>query len=334
MIKRLRERRQYAQVRSEARAERRRVGRWVYLALLVVFFAWLFNAFAGGLFWLRAEGMVLRQPQELSVEYVGTVTDLSVRAGAGVERGQLLARVSSQEVLEELASLSADYSGVLARQVELRVRQEVNEALLETAKTRLEETTQLRKNMLDLGKSGIVTQGQVLQALEDHYRSLQDLRRMQAELRVLREEQERLLQSLDRTRAAIEALERRYDDGALRAPVSGVVGELAVREGSVVRAGDPVLRIYTGEPFILVYLPTGALYDVAPGELVYIRAGLRRYTGKIRRIWPVAGEIPPEFQKSFAPRERGQLAEVSFSEAAELPLFSTVSISGTPWLAW
>lgn len=334
MIRRLRERRQLSRMRSEGRSERRRVGRWVYIALLLVLFGWLFQVFVGRFFWLRADGMVLRDSVEIGVEYTGTVVDLTVREGETVQEGELVARLTSQGVLGQLAGLSTDYTQVLGQLVALRIDRQVNQALLPSAVERVGEASALWDNFRSLGEKGVATQDRIFQALKEHYESLQDHRRMQEELDVLNEEWARLEASLGRINGAIATLEARYDGGALRAPVGGIVGDLPVRKGSVVRPGDPVLRLYTGAPFVLVYLSTGTLYEVAVGRAVEIQSGLRTYRGEIAKIWPLAAQVPVEFQKSFGPRERGQLAEVRFTGEEHPPLFSTVTISGIGWPPW
>lgn len=334
MIKKLRNRRQLSQARSENRSERRRIGRLVYLSLLLILFVWLFNAFLGGLFWLKAEGMVLRQSSQISVQYLGRVADLRVREGDQVNEGDTLARVESQQVLGQLASLSADYSEVLTQLTSLRIRQEVNSSLLASARERRQTASEIWQSFQSLRDRGIASQSQVLQAFEEHYDSLQNLNQIQAELRIFNQEQDRLKSALQKTDKAIKALESDYDGGVLHAPVAGMVGNLPVREGSVVRAGEPLLDIYSGDLFVLAYLPSGGIYEISVGSEVKLKLGLQKYSGEIARIWPIAAELPPEFQKSFAPRSRGQLAEIRLTESANLPLFSKVAISGPSWIPW
>lgn len=334
MIKKLKQRRQLSPIRSESRSEHRRVGRLIYLALLLLLFGWLFNVFLGGLFWLKAEGMVLRHSSEIGVQYLGAVTDLQVREGDDVEQGESLAKVRSQQVLGQLASLYSDYSEVLTQLTELRIQQEVNSSLLSSAKERSQTASGIWQSFQSLEDRGIASRSQVLGAFGEHYDSLQNLNQIQAELQIFNREQERLESALQKTADAIKALESDYADGVLQAPVTGVVGNLSVRDGSVVRAGDPLLTIYSGRLFILAYLPTGGIHKVTVGSEVEIKLGLQTYPGEVARIWPVAVELPPEFQKSFAPRSRGQLAEIRLTEQSDLPLFSKVSISGSGWLPW
>ena len=92
---------------------KRIVIKWTYLLAVIAFGVWVFNAFFGGNVYLRAEGLVLAQPAVVATEYNVTVRDVMVKEGERVTEGQVVVQISSQQVLEGLAT--AEFRGGVAR---------------------------------------------------------------------------------------------------------------------------------------------------------------------------------------------------------------------------
>ena len=71
--------------------------------------------------------------------------------------------------------------------------------------------------------------------------------------------------AIEASQNAIRRLTELYGDGVINSPVTGIVGSLHLSEGSVVREAEPLMEIVTGPPFVLAYVPEGALYNVQKG---------------------------------------------------------------------
>ena len=71
--------------------------------------------------------------------------------------------------------------------------------------------------------------------------------------------------AIEASQNAIRRLTELYGDGVINSPVTGIVGSLHLSEGSVVREAEPLMEIFTGPPFVLAYVPEGALYNVQKG---------------------------------------------------------------------
>jgi hypothetical protein len=131
---------------------------------------------------------------------------------------------------------------------------------------------------------------------------------------------EKFRDAIDSTQRAIERLAELYGNGIITSPVSGIIGVLTVSEGSVVREADPMMEIFTGSPFILAYVPEGALYDVQAGDRVRVGIGLASYDGYVGQSYDLAGRLPKEFQQAFQPANRARLIRVEFApEQRDLP---------------
>jgi multidrug resistance efflux pump len=133
--------------------------------------------------------------------------------------------------------------------------------------------------------------------------------------------------------SALDDLRGAYGDGVVRAPVAGTAGLTMAHVGEVVAPGQPLLVLYRPERYVLAYLETGGLYSIRPGDAVELASGFVQTAGTVSEVLPVADQLPPEFQKTFRPRQRGQVVRIALSEASGLPLFAKVTVSGRSWLS-
>jgi multidrug resistance efflux pump len=170
-------------------------------------------------------------------------------------------------------------------------------------------------------------------AVDNEYRSYQDLESLKAEQPVLNEELHTLSAALAEAEGAIADLRKLYDSGRLRAPIDGLISRVIANKGSVARAGDPIIELYSEQRFVLGYVPNGTLYRVTIGEQVQIKVGLQTYRGIIARVEPVAQALPREFQRAFEPVETQQLIRVEFAPGeVPPPLFTKVSLRSLNWI--
>ena len=296
---------------AEPRTRRLAVIRWVYIICVVALAVWLANFFFGDMIYLRSEGLVVGQPSVVAAEFPVTVRDVLVHAGENVQAGQVAAVVTSQEVLETIARLSADIAGRQVRLSELRIRDQTINALLALAEDRNKVAVDTRKEFEKLVQQGYQSLDKRTAAVESEFRSREDFEKLKAERRAVSEEVGILNSVLAEAQSALSDLRRIYDDGRLRISINGIVSRLAADKGAVVRAG----------------LPTGGLYTVAAGDPVEISTGLRTMRGTIERVEPFAAALPREFQRSFTPVERQQVIRVEFAPDIDLPpLFTKVQL--------
>lgn len=323
----LKRRRDVHALPTQPRVHRLTVIRWLYIAGVFALSVWLANFFFGGLFYLKSEGLVLGEPGIVAAEFTVTVRDILVRQGESVQKGQVAAIVSSQSVAESIARLTADIAARETRRGELRIRSSVVNGLFALAEDRQNIASAARKELETLTLHGNLTSNQRTAAVDTEYRSYQDLEALKAEKPVLNDELRTLTAALTQAESAIDDLRKLYDGGQLRLSMDGVITRVVAHQGSVTRAGDPIVELYGNQRFVLGYVPTGTLYHVAVGDEVQIKAGLQTLRGTITRVEPVAAALPREFQRSFAPVETQQLIRVEFAPGeAPPPLFTKVNL--------
>ena len=135
--------------------------------------------------------------------------------------------------------------------------------------------------------------------------------------------------ALEETNAAYAQLQRIYDDGVLRAQVTGYIGSSVAHEGEVLVPGkDRLAEIFTGKSFVLAFIPETYLFDVEKGESAVVKARGRTVDGTIEKILPVTDALPPEFQLPGKARNRGQVARVALQHPDEFAVEEKVRVTG------
>ncbi|MEQ8604144.1 MAG: biotin/lipoyl-binding protein [Marivibrio sp.] len=320
-------------LRSQVRGRSGRLGRVLYLSALFGLMLWLADAFAGHLVYLRAQGLVVSDAAELASEYTATVSEVAVERGDRVEQGDLLARLRSQDVSERIARIAADVAETQGRLTEGVADLAARRRLLGEAERRLESARQVRAQFDQAQAQGLVSKREQLSVANDYYQALSEVESLKSAIEGLSAENDALRTRVARAENALAALREQFDDGALRAPFSGLVTDVMVLSGAVVTAGEPVARIADKGRYVLAYRATGTLYDVAVGETVEVTDGVARYPATVSAVLPLTAQLPEEFRQTFRPAEREQVLRVDFTGDPDRrpPLFATVEVHRPGW---
>ena len=316
-------------LRTEPRVRKRgRLGKYVYIALLLGLAAWMIDLTAGKLLYLKAEGMVTRDAAEVASEYTARIVTLGALEGDAVATGKVVAQVSSQQMADSVARMTTELVRHEIALTEMKLRRGRIDAMLPDARRRASVSEEEWNKVERLKEAGMITIMQRARVIHDAYDSVADLRQLELESKVIASQVPELEQSVERARDSLDRLNRSYGGGLLISPVNGTASEVRVQPGSVVRPGEPIMRIYHGDSYVLAYIPTGTLYEVEPGDTVQIRTGFDVLTGEVETLLPVASQLPQEFQKAFQTAQREQLVRIRFHPQQDVPpLFTTVEVA-------
>ena len=311
---------------------RRNYGRYFYIIALLAGFAYLGNLFGGHLLWLRAEGLVLSDHVIIASPYAVQVARMVAQPGQAVKQGDILAHVSSPQMMEAMATLTSKAAETTARQAELAIKLEVANAVMKSADERLKETeAQLRKGNTSRAGSGFVSDAFVANVQKDRYFAMQEKASREAERRGTIEQLAQLDLSLSEARLALQQLRLSYNNGVIEAPSDGTIGPKTTVQGDVLRPGDNLMQLYVGTKYALVYLETGSLYETKVGDRVTVADGFKQTNGRIAEIQPLTVPLPAEFQRAFRPPSRGQVAKIELENEAIFPMSSKISVAGRRW---
>lgn len=329
---RLRRRPRYDTLQNEIRRRGRSWGRWIYLGLLCGLLLWIADLFIGNLLYFQAEGLVMRDRVVLATQYPAEVKKLNIEEGSRVTKGQFLAQVRSQKVEETFAQLYSDMAQAIGRATDLEVRDKVYKAIYPMAQHRYEEAHAARVATDSLPGQNLISNMRRAELLKGEIDSAQERTRIEAEQSTIEKNVPDLKAAVAASKDAVKRLREIYADGVLKAPDDAVVGYLHVAEGSVVRPGDPLMELFTNKPYILAYVPEGALYELEPGDPVKISVGFNTYYGRVARLYPLASRLPKEFQNTFQPAARAQVVRIEFDTNQNFPaLFSKTKLSAAGW---
>jgi multidrug resistance efflux pump len=312
---------------ADQRVARGSVGRIIYLVLLGLFSLAVLNYFFGDFIFLEADGLVLRDRSVVATTYIARVQKVNVREGQIVSKGEPILQLQSLEVLERIADLSFKRVDLAAKATDFKIRADSVEQLLPLAERRAAEAKRVIEQFQGMQKEGFVRSVPYAEALRAEYDANKDLVNLSAQSRVLKEELSVLEVARADADATFEDLQKLYANGLVTAPVGGAVGATVPFVGNVYRPGEPILSIFWGEPYVLMYLPRRYLFPIEAGMKLTVTDGQHTERGVVTDILPVTEALPKEFQNTFQPSARSQLAKVKLPASSVFPLSQKVTIS-------
>jgi multidrug resistance efflux pump len=326
MIRHIKKRTKADVFENDVRASKPKWGRYIYLSCVFLFFAYIANLLVGPVNWLQADGLVTSDRIVIATPYDSQVLQISVQPGQVVRKGQVLAHVHSSQVANVLATLAAQNAATVARQAELAIRVDIANAVMKSADERLIEAENVIRKLSSA--RSIVTDASYSSAVRERYNATQERAARDAERRSSLVQLEKLQEAQAEAVAAMNDIRSRYSDGSILAPADGVIANSVARQGDVIRLGDALTEMFVGKKFVLAYLETGTLYNVDIGDRVTVAGGFSSSRGTIVDVLPITVQLPAEFQKTFRPTARGQVARVALDDASVFPLSAKIRVTG------
>lgn len=263
----------------------------------------------------------------------GTVT-LRAQAGRTVAAGALLAQIESPELENELARQRATLE-----ELEVEVgRQRIASARQELASRRNAESSELalaaaereRLRAEDGWSQGTIPQVDLLRARDvlegARITATHAQRDAELEVEAIRLELRARELQLARQRLLVADLERRVDELAVRSPVDGMVGNVAVVDRAVVASGSPLLTVVDLRKLeVELEVPESFADDVGIGMPAEVRIGTLLATATVTSVSPevvgnqvlvrvgFAGELPAGLRQN-----QRVSARIVFEELADV----------------
>ncbi|WP_072376565.1 biotin/lipoyl-binding protein [Hyphomicrobium sp. NDB2Meth4] len=306
-----------------------RSGQWtrrIYLAILAAIGLVALNYFVGDAVILHADGMVVRDRYEVAATFPAKVSSVYVQQGDIVREGQVLAKLESAEILKDIAQLSVQFADVSTRDAQLEIRAATTQALMPLAARHAEESANAVKRY-DTMKALIPTNRKD-EALGSEYLTAERLAGLQNESRIITQQLPLIAAAQERAKTALSQLDAFYDGGNIKAPVEGVLGSKVPVPGQVVKFGDALFDLYGTHAEVLAYLPDMYLFPIEVGDKVQVTGGRTSTIGEISAILPVTEALPPEFQNTFRPRDRGQLVRIELPAQNNFAIAQKIDVSG------
>lgn len=286
-------------------------------------------AAAGAIRGKAANGYVVAARRAaLSADFAGRITEMRVREGSVVKKGDIVAKLDSEEqeaaVRRAAAELTIAEGGVARAEAdrstldaELNRLQRLKEsatAALGSAQTRVEQTARDLARVKELAGKGVSPKSEQDDALSAHRVAESDVRAAQANLSAATAaiatgtartgtadvDIEIAKSRVDSARAALEQAQASLEKTNVRAPFDGVVvlkdaevGEVVspFSQGGANARGSVVTMVDFASLEVQANVPETSLDAVivgAPAEIFVDAWPERPYRGRVDRIWPTA----------------------------------------------
>jgi len=298
--------------------------------LITGFAVYLIARLTGHLVVLNAAGLVTSDRYVVGAAYTARVAEMHVLPGDTVVDGQIIARLESTEVLATLAQLAQNTAVIEAQQEAIMKRRRVVESLIPVAERRFAVAREGELRLAQEVDRNSVSQTFRSAIVSESFKAERDLATLQSELISSDSELASIAANLQEVRLATEATRQSYADGVVVASVAGTVSATVASLGQVLTAGEPVLELLNGSPFVLAYLTNGRLYNISPADRVILTDGVRTVDARVERIDIVADSLPVEFRTAFGAYERQQVMRVTMDAEMPFPYLSRVSVV-SPW---
>lgn len=333
VMRRLKKRTRIDTMRTEVRARKGQVGKYIYLSLLGLVVLSALNLMVGEMFFLQSPGLVMKDVVVVATEYSGRVTELPFKEGDNVKKGDLVARIQSQDVAQQIADMRYKAFDAQKKLSDMQARSSMLAATQGPARARSSQLQQTLRNFRNLKESGLLSSMQMTGAVNNAYDGLSDVEAIEAESAAIAQSVPILEKGMQETVSSLDELERIYNDGRLVSGVEGVIANMRAAPGTVIKPSEPLMELYHGPAYVIAQIPTGTLYTIDVGDTVSIKSGILHRKGTVSRIYKVASELPAEFQKALQPKDRRQLIRIDLvtdGTETEIPLFTKVEVS-RPW---
>lgn len=316
-------------LRTQVRSGGRSVARRLYLGAVVILFSFLLYYSAGGYFLLEADGLVASARTEVAPMLLARVINVHVKPTQQVKTGDMLVSVQEPEAVLQFGQAQARLADLIRRDDQIRSRQASIRTLIPLASSYSAKAAKYDTLASGAGTRGFASTAHLAGTARDAYNAARDLSLLQTEEQALRDEMVTQDKLRGEVTTLIEQLRDIYHNGHIYAPIDGRVGAYVPDRGQVFRAGDPILGITTGVPYVLAYVPTARTYALEDGQQVVVTDGARRVLGNVVRLsnqGSIAATLPKDFQSVFRAPDIREVFRVELKEASPFALYSKVRV--------
>lgn len=253
---------------------------------------------------------------------LGTVT-LKVNAGERVQKGQVLAELTSPEIENEYAREDANLQGSRAdyarEEVEVRTTQLQNQQTVDLAKVTVEAAERELKRAQDAHQLGVLPVMEVDRRADELVTAKVKYHHAQQEARLRNDSLGLQLKTraleVERQELLVQNYRRRVEELRIVAPVDGVVGTLNVTQRQAVAANAPLMTVVDLSALeVEIQVPETYADSLGIDMPAEVRLGSQVYPGRLTAISPEVNNNQVIGRVAFtgdAPRELRQNQRVS-----------------------
>jgi len=232
---------------------------------------------------------------EAHAPLASTVRKIHVHEGQKVKQGDLLVQLDDVEARAQLAKALAQLKGAEVGSSSLQQGGTTEQILtrqadLTKAQAELEASTRNLDAVQRLQQKGAASQDEVIAARQRVSKAQADVSLLSQKIgnRYSTAERSRSEAEVADARAAISAAQQMVEDSNIRAPFSGTVYSVPVRQGAWVNAGDLLIQVADLSSMqVRTYVDEPEIGQLAPGQGVSVSWDAvpgRVWTGKVKTV--------------------------------------------------
>lgn len=313
----------------DVRHEQMQFGKYLYLVVITIFFMVIINLLFGHYYILKGEGMVYANNSVHELEVTATIDKVYVHEGERVSQNQPLFLYSSLELQDRLSDLLMK-SNIITNQISKNNASKIHvQKNIETAKVYSNYSKDLLDKLQGLSEDGMVNVMHISPEAKRNFDAEQSLLSSQKELEQLQLTAKSLKNQQQEMQSQYQAIINYYSHGLVSSSVNGIVAQLDVVPGDVLKQGTPAARVFYGERYVLSYFNQNSWVNYKVGDSVIVHLpGYGYKVGKITALLPISNRLPEEFQPKFKEQLRYQVAKIQLSPEVlkQIPILSTVNI--------
>jgi HlyD family secretion protein len=258
---------------------------------------------------LVAQGRVVAALHPTLFSPAQGIVELSVKAGAEVKKGDLLATIDSppltSKLAEERATLASLESELGRAQIGSRQARVRTKQAIDVLAVRFQAAERALERTRTLADQGALASFEVEKAADDLQLAKFELDNARETAGLEKETQsfevETRRQALARQQAVVGELARQISELRIRAPFDGLVAGVSVQDRDAVAANQAILTVVNLSALeVALELPENQATGVAPGTPAEIGWGGKTYPGRVVAIAPEVRDSMVRGTVSFA----------------------------------
>lgn len=267
--------------------------RFAYGAGIIALGLYLIWYFGRGFLFLEGTGLVTAPLHVVSTPYLSKIEHINVAPGIPVNEGDILATVRSPQLEQDINALDRILVDQSQKEADLRIRYRIAKATSETADSRLAVVNEAYAR-LDGAGSAAASLGYRMDVSRERSQAYMQKAQAQAEAEEIQAQLDRFEVNRRFIKSKIQQLEKDFDDGHVKSPVDGLIGNRVARDGEIIRPGDTIAEVYdTSDTYIVWHVPSFNIRQPKVADPVFIHHGQRvipGYVFEIKQIAEVAAE--------------------------------------------
>lgn len=301
--------------------------RLAYGVGLLLLGATLLWHFGRGFVFLEGTGLVSAPVHEISTPYLSRVEYLNVVPGIVVTSGDLLARIKSPQLDREINEIERVLVEQSQKEADLRVRYRIAKATSQSSTDRLAMANEAFQR-LDGKNTESASIGYRMDVYRERSQAMAQKSQAEAEIEEIQAQLDRFEINNRFLRRKIAALESDFDEGLIKAPIGGLIGNTIAHIGEIIKPGDTIAEIYDLSEFYIVWhIPAFGIKQPKIADPVYIHYGQKVLPGYVFEIKQIAEMAAGSAQSILREKQPQQIILVKpIAKQPDLPMNAPVTV--------